>query len=107
MNKKLSKLTKEEFMKLEGATDELYDIIHNAKRGTIYIRRIEPNDKEGNIGYTDFLAVGVACRVENSERWYSTSTVQSIDWDKNEFKTLNSTYKFTFLDNEDKDKKTE
>ena len=47
-------------------------------------------------GYCPGIVVGLSCRVDNVHRWFMTSVVTSIDWEKEEFTTLNSIYKFHF-----------
>lgn len=92
----LKKMSKEEFLSLEGATEELYNNLHNAKDGWISISRI--GDGAGESGYTSTFGEGLSCRIDNIDRWYVTSVIQSIDWENHTFKTLNSVYNFEYKD---------
>lgn len=56
---------------------------------------------EKHTGYCLGIVEGYSCILQGNGNFY-TSIVESIDWDKGEFKTLNSTYKFEFHDEQPK-----
>lgn len=97
---RLKQLSKEEFLQLQGATEELYENLQKGKSGFIKIRRMT-GDPYSIGGYTDLFAEGFSLHVENSSEWWNTSNVTYINWDKGWFDTLNSRYNFIF--EEDKD----
>lgn len=97
----LKKLSKEEFLKLEGATEELYQSLQNAKSGYIEIRK--ENSGAGDRGYTQAFGEGISLRIDNLSTWYMTSIIQKIDWENNYFTTLNSKYYFKFTEDEKKE----
>ena len=75
--------------------------IRESKCGEIEVTKLSEN--LGNIqkgdtyrGFTPAFGEGVAVYISNPREWFRSSTVQSIDWDKGTFKTLNSTYSFKF-----------
>ena len=79
----------------------------HAHKGWITVQKVEGVNNElipvGRIysGHTDTFMEGVSCRISPPTHWFRSSNVTSIDWEKGEFKTLNSTYKFEFTpDNE-------
>lgn len=92
----LKKLSKEEFLALPNMTEELYTALHKSKQGWISISR--ETDGKGDEGYTDAFGEGLSCHVSNPHRWYYTSVIQKIDWDNKVFTTLNSRYKFNFIE---------
>ena len=92
---KLKKLSKEEFLKLPGASEELYNNLHKSKSGFININRIT-GDSYSIKGYTEAFGEGIALFVENPSRWWQTSNITHINWEEGWFDTLNSRYNFTF-----------
>lgn len=94
----LKKMSREEFLNQPGATDEMYEALQKSKEGWIKISRIP--DRAGDYGFTSAFGEGLSCHLSNPSTWYQTSVIQSIDWENNTFKTLNSTYKFEFRDTE-------
>lgn len=90
----LKQLPKEEFLKLEGATEELYNALQDSIPGYITITHQDRGDK--HYGWTSGFGEGLSLRIDNSDRWYVTSVIQKIDWESNTFTTLNSTYNFSF-----------
>jgi hypothetical protein len=75
--------------------------IQESKCGEIEVTKLSEN--LGNIqkgdtyrGFTPAFGEGVAVYISNPREWFRSSTIQSIDWDKGTFKTLNSTYSFKF-----------
>ena len=97
----LKTLSKEEFLKLPEATEELYNALHNAKEGFIHVRR----ERDGLIykGHTWAFGEGISCRMDMIDHWWCTSVVQKINWKEGYFDTLNSRYYFDFI--EDKNEK--
>lgn len=76
-------------------------VIQESKCGEIEVTKLSEN--LGNIqkgdtykGFTPAFGEGVAVYISNPREWFRSSTIQSIDWDKGTFKTLNSTYSFKF-----------
>lgn len=94
--KELKEMSKEKFLSLNGMSEELYNALQNSKEGWIKISRI--GDGNGESGYTHAFGEGLSCRIDNVDRWYITSVIQSIDWKNHTFKTLNSVYNFEYKD---------
>ena len=90
---------KKEFVKTLGP-EELYDKFQNTKVGYIRLSKISnnPGIEPGKIyeGVTGSFGEEFAVWVSSPRNWFHTSTIKSIDWKNNTFKTLNSTYKFEF-----------
>lgn len=84
-----------DFVRVGGNT-ELYKALQDSKVGYIKV--------SGNGGYLSSgeseegitAAFGEGLYISDMERWYRTSIIQKIYWDKGEFTTLNSRYKFEF-----------
>ena len=94
--------TKEEFIKQNGE-DKLYiwELLQNAKEGDISITKISANvgylgKNDTERGFTPAFGEGLSCYIDKPDSYYYTSIIQSIDWENNTFKTINSTYKFKF-----------
>jgi hypothetical protein len=92
----LKEMPKEKFLSLSGTSEELYNSLQNSKEGWISISRV--GDGKGESGYTHAFGEGLSCRIDNIDRWYVTSVIQSIDWENHTFKTLNSVYNFEYKD---------
>lgn len=90
-------MSKEDFIKKYGDSP-LYEIIRNSKMGDIEIEKVvdSPLDEVKMKGITPGFSEGMSCYIEDNDRYYYTSTIQSIDWENNIFHTLNSDYKFKF-----------
>ena len=89
-----------DFVKV-GGSPELYRAIKNSKVGYIKITKISSNDGylsegESEEGITAAFGEGVSLYIAGVEQWYRTSVIQKINWDKQEFTTVNSRYKFKF-----------
>lgn len=71
-----------------------------AKKGFIVITKIEGGTSDNlnvpEFGYTENFIEGVGLKLSTPDSWYHTSIITSIDWEGKTFKTLNSTYKFDF-----------
>lgn len=86
---------KERFLKIYPDQKKLYDTISNSKLGIIKIEKVgDPNNKHW--GFTAGFGEGIRCYMSNEYEWFTTSIIQKIDWDKKEFQTMNSVYKFEF-----------
>lgn len=74
----------------------------HAHKGWITLQKVEGRNNEKipvgkqYSGYTNTFMEGFSCHVSSPTHWFRSSNVISIDWEKGEFKTLNSTYKFEF-----------
>lgn len=90
--------SKEEFVKTE--PEELYDDIQNSKVGYIKVWKISnnPGIRPGKVyeGFTPMFGENLGVYISSPTSLFRSSTIQEIDWDNNEFHTLNSTYKFEF-----------
>lgn len=89
-----------DFVKV-GGTLELYQAIKDSKVGYIKITKISSNDGylsegESEEGLTAAFGEGVSLYIADVEKWYRTSVIRKIFWDKQEFTTMNSRYKFEF-----------
>lgn len=101
----LKAMSKEEFLTLPNMTEEIYNALQNSKEGWISISRV--SDRAGDHGYTWAFGEGISCHISNPSTWYTTSIIQSIDWENKTFKTLNSVYNFEFKDIETLEKEKE
>ena len=90
---RLKQLSKEEFLQLQGATEELYESVQKGKSGFIRINRTT-GDPYSIGGYTKLFAEGLSLHVSNDSEWWSTSNVTYINLDEGWFDTLNSRYNF-------------
>ena len=80
-------------------SDEYADKLLKSKVGYIRIQKISGNPgylRSGGIeeGWCFVFGEGFSCYIDNGYSYYYTSTIQKIDWDKNEFDTINSRYSF-------------
>ena len=80
---------------------DTYRNIINSKEGDIRIEKVSPVLGPEEWGYTPAFGEGLSCHMDNPHRWYHTSVIQKIDWEKHEFTTLNSVYKFTFKESKE------
>lgn len=97
----LKSLSKEEF--INKTNDEaLWDSLQKAKIGFISISKLSGKNNDylskPYIGSTVAFGENLSCYINLGDGFFRTSTIQSIDWNKQEFKTLNSIYKFNFED---------
>lgn len=96
--RELKQMPKEVFLALPEATEQLYNDLHNAKEGFIYVERERDGLKRK--GHTWAFGEGVSCRMDTIDYWWCTSVVQKINWKEGYFDTLNSRYKFKFIEDE-------
>lgn len=94
---------------LSGGTSETYRALQDSKIGFISITKVSDNpgylDKsQSEYGVTSAFGESLSLYISGDDRWFRTSVIQKIDWDKGEFTTLNSTYSFKF--NEITDERT-
>lgn len=74
----------------------------HAHKGWITVQKVEGRNNERipvgkqYSGATGTFIEGFSCHISSRTHWFRSSNVVSIDWEKGEFKTLNSIYKFTF-----------
>lgn len=100
--------TKERFLEEYPDHPNLWELLQNAKEGYIVIEKISNNSgylRKGEVqrGYTPAFGEGLACYIDNIDSYYFTSNITSINWEDNTFNTLNSTYKFKFYENQNKE----
>ena len=75
--------------------------LEHAKKGYMVITKIEGiNNARQKVGFTESgvtpaFTEGLPLVLDNTDRWYTTSNIMSIDWNKKIFKTKNSIYSFT------------
>ena len=100
----IKNLSKEEFLKLPEATQELYEALQNSKSGYIKIKHAITGDI--HYGYTDTFGEGISCFLSNMHNWYTTSIIKHINWEEKYFDTLNSRYYFEFTEDKNDDKST-
>lgn len=84
-----------------GGNPELYKAIQDSKVGHIKITKVSSNggylsSGESEEGITAAFGEGLSLYIADVGQWYRTSVIQKIYWDKGEFTTLNSRYKFEF-----------
>lgn len=86
-----------------GGNPELHRAIKDSKVGYIKITKMSNNSSyllsgESKEGITAAFGEGLSLYIAGIEQWYRTSIIQKIFWDKGEFTTLNSRYKFEFTE---------
>lgn len=89
-----------DFVKV-GGNPELHKAIKDSKVGYIKITKISSNEGylsegESEEGITAAFGEGISLYIADVEKWYRTSVIQKIFWDRQEFTTMNSRYKFEF-----------
>jgi hypothetical protein len=99
--KQIKELSKEDFMKLDGASEQLYNNLQKAKSGFIRVEKISKNKgaiATGDVyeGHTDTFGEGVSLIIGDRFYTFKSSVIVKINKTKNTFKTLNSTYKYQF-----------
>ena len=99
--KQIKELSKEDFMKLDGASEQLYNNLQKAKSGFIRVEKISKNKgaiSTGDVyeGHTDTFGEGVSLIIGDRFYTFKSSVIVKINKAKNTFKTLNSTYKYQF-----------
>lgn len=99
----IKKLSKDEFIEmfkdsLPVDVETAYERIQNSKSGWVQIQKSDRSVKEH--GYTQAFGEGLSLQLDNSQRWYHTSTIQTINWEEEYFDTLNSRYYFKFKESD-------
>lgn len=84
-----------------GEEDPSVELVRKSKVGKIQIRKISENPGYLNkndwfSGITANFGEGMGVYISDTTEWFTTSTIQKIDWENNRFDTLNSTYEFQF-----------
>lgn len=79
---------------VEDVGEDLAEKVEKSKCGYISVKNKGNGAK--HYGITCAFGEGIGCYMSNKDKWFTTSTIQHIDWEKKEFKTLNSTYEFKF-----------
>ncbi len=85
-------------------SEHVYTSLRESQSGYIKVEKISDNDgylqpNESEEGFTDVFTEGMGCYMYTMNHWYYTSVIKHIDWDKKEFTTMNSVYKFNFKPN--------
>lgn len=98
--------SEEKFIKAYGPLGEkMFNVVTNAKSGLISVYKISDNPgiEKGKVysGVTTGFNEGIALFIDSEDSWFHTSVIKEIDWDKSEFKTMNSTYHFDFEELDD------
>ena len=99
--KQIKELSKEDFMKLDGASEQLYNNLQKAKSGFIRVEKISKNKgaiATGDVyeGHTDTFGEGVSLIIGDRFYTFKSSVIVKINKTKSTFKTINSTYKYQF-----------
>ena len=99
--KQIKELSKEDFMKLDGSSEQLYNNLQKAKSGFIRVEKISKNKgaiATGDVyeGHTDTFGEGVSLIIGDRFYTFKSSVIVKINKTKNTFKTINSTYKYQF-----------
>lgn len=86
-----------------GGSPELHKMIKDSKVGYIRVTKISTNGGYlppggSEEGITAAFGEGISLYIADVEQWFRTSNIQKIYWDKGEFTTLNSRYKFEFTE---------
>jgi len=96
--------SKEEFISENGENMlPVWEALQKSKEGRISITKISDNlgylSKGGSErGWTPAFGEGISLYIDNIDRYYYTSTIDSINWEDHTFKTRNSIYKFEFYE---------
>ena len=77
---------------------KMYEALRKSREGYMRIRKISPSIGRSEEGWTYVFAEGLGLFLDTEDRWYHTSVVLSIDFEKGEFTTQNSIYRFEFID---------
>ena len=88
-----------------GEEDPSVELVKNSKVGKIRIRKISENPGYLNdwfSGITANFGEGMGVYISDTTEWFTTSTIQEIDWENRRFHTLNSTYEFQFKEIDEK-----
>ena len=99
-------LDEEDFIDAYGDLGKkMFNIVKNTKSGLISIYKTSDNPgiEKGKTyyGITTGFGEGIALFIDSKDYWFHTSVIKEIDWDKSEFKTMNSTYHFDFEELDD------
>lgn len=89
---------------IEQLIDELGETAHalkNAKSGYITLTKVSDNPgyvAKGDVesGWCGAFNEGISCILDYGGRWFHTSVIETIDWDKKLIHTRNSIYSFEF-----------
>ena len=79
---------------VENVGEDIAHAIEKSKCGFISVTHKAYGDKHH--GITCAFGEGIGCYMSTEDRWFTTSVIQNIDWNKKEFTTLNSVYEFEF-----------
>ena len=103
--RELKQFPKEEFLKLTSCNEDLYNALQNSKEGFITVTR----ESDGRVeqGHTWAFGEGISCRMDNTSTWWCTSVIKKINWEEGYFDTLNSRYRFKFIEDKKKEKNEE
>ena len=77
---------------------KMYEAFRKSREGYMRIRKISPSIGRTEEGWTYIFAEGLGLFLDTEDRWYNTSVILSIDFEKGEFTTQNSIYRFEFID---------
>lgn len=85
--------------------EQLYKDITTAKSGLITVYKVSDNPgiEKGKVytGVTTGFNTGISVHISDIDGWFESSVIQEIDWDKSEFRTMNSVYHFDFQELDD------
>ena len=76
---------------------QMYDALRKSREGYMRIQKISPSLGRTEEGWTYVFTEGLGLILDTEDRWYNTSIVLSIDFEKCEFTTQNSVYRFEFI----------
>ena len=97
---KIKNSSLEELVRVLGSEEDakqMYDALRKSREGYMRIQKISPSLGRTEEGWTYVFTEGLGLILDTEDRWYNTSIVLSIDFEKGEFTTQNSVYRFEFI----------
>ena len=97
---KIKNSSLEELVRGLGSEEEakrMYNALRKSREGYMRIQKISPSLDRPEEGWTYVFTEELGLFLDTEDRWYHTSVVLSIDFEKGEFTTQNSIYRFKFI----------
>ena len=91
----LKSLSLQDFKKLTGHDEDLYNKLKNSKEGFITIVKLSDNPNfhisqgETRSGLTQAFGEGLSLNISSGGRWFKTSNITKINWEDEKFEKLN------------------
>ena len=97
---KIKNSSLEELVRGLGSEEEakrMYNALRKSREGYMRIQKISPSLDRPEEGWTYVFTEGLGLFLDTEDRWYHTSVVLSVDFEKGKFTTQNSIYRFKFI----------